>query len=414
MLNFVTPRLQQSIAYRFRLLSRRQFWFSLLLILGLSLSLLARFPEVAAAQAPIASGPGTEIRGVWLTNIDSDVLFSKANLRQALDRLARLNFNTIYPTVWNGGYTLYPSKVAERISGQLVDPMFKDRDMLKEAIEMGHNRKLTVIPWFEFGLMAPAESELVQRHPDWVTMRRDGNSIFHVHGDDNSVWLNPMHPQVQQFLVDLIVEAIQRYDLDGIQLDDHFGMPVEVGYDPYTAQLYQLENPGQALPNNPRDPAWMQWRASKLSELMVRIYSAVRTHKPNCIISLAPNPKDFSYANLLQDWMSWQRLGFIDELIVQVYRDSLDRFTGEIDRPELQAIRSQVPVGIGILTGLRFRNVQTQWIQDQVRLARARQYAGVSFFFYESLGNRDAVYQALFPNPAGRPNVQTFRAQAKA
>ncbi|WP_223278643.1 family 10 glycosylhydrolase [Nostoc sp. 'Peltigera membranacea cyanobiont' 232] len=46
-----------------------------------------------------------EVRGVWLTNVDSQVLFSSQNLKNALSRLNKLNFNTIYPTVWNGGYT---------------------------------------------------------------------------------------------------------------------------------------------------------------------------------------------------------------------------------------------------------------------------------------------------------------------
>ncbi|PSN14024.1 hypothetical protein C7271_22030, partial [filamentous cyanobacterium CCP5] len=58
---------------------------------------------------PPAAPPTTERRGVWLTNIDSQVLFSQDNLVEAVDRLAALNFNTLYPTVWNWGDTLYPS-----------------------------------------------------------------------------------------------------------------------------------------------------------------------------------------------------------------------------------------------------------------------------------------------------------------
>ena len=53
-----------------------------------------------------------EVRGVWLTNVDSDVLFSRDNTTEAIANLAELNFNTLYPTVWNWGYTLYPSAVA--------------------------------------------------------------------------------------------------------------------------------------------------------------------------------------------------------------------------------------------------------------------------------------------------------------
>ena len=46
-----------------------------------------------------------ELRGVWLTNIDSNVLFERDRLSAALERLHQLNFNTVYPTVWNWGYT---------------------------------------------------------------------------------------------------------------------------------------------------------------------------------------------------------------------------------------------------------------------------------------------------------------------
>lgn len=60
---------------------------------------------------------GYELRGVWLTNIDSDVLFQRDHLSTALQRLHELNFNTVYPTVWNWGYTLYPSRVAKGRSG---------------------------------------------------------------------------------------------------------------------------------------------------------------------------------------------------------------------------------------------------------------------------------------------------------
>lgn len=52
---------------------------------------------------PPATAPAKEIRGVWLTNIDSQVLFSRDQLEPGLNRLASLNFNTVYPTVWNWG-----------------------------------------------------------------------------------------------------------------------------------------------------------------------------------------------------------------------------------------------------------------------------------------------------------------------
>ncbi len=72
---------------------------SALLLWGFS-GLMAVISEPAQADAP------TEIRGVWLTNVDSSVLFSDQAVTVTLQQLADRHFNTVYPAVWSWGYTL--------------------------------------------------------------------------------------------------------------------------------------------------------------------------------------------------------------------------------------------------------------------------------------------------------------------
>ncbi|MBD1914037.1 MULTISPECIES: glycoside hydrolase family 10 protein [unclassified Leptolyngbya] len=359
----------------------------------------------AVAQRVPASAP-TELRGVWLTNIDSSVMFSRRNLRNGMQRLARLHFNTVYPTVWNWGYTLYPSPLAEQVIGraQLPDRSLRRRDVLEEAVENGHDMGLAVVPWFEFGLMAPADSELVIRHPDWVTQRRDGSKVI-MEGIYPRVWLNPFHPEVQQFLLGLIGEIVTRYDVDGLQLDDHFGLPAELGYDPYTVNLYRQQHNGRTPPANSQDPEWMRWRANQITSLMQRTFTTIKRVKPNAIVALSPNSQDFSYNHYLQDWSSWERAGYIEELILQVYRDNLTGFTQELNHPAVQQARSHIPVAVGVLAGLRNRLTDQNLLQQQIQAIRDRQYAGVSFFFYETLNGRDNMLQQLFSSPAQRPLV---------
>ena len=163
-----------------------------------------------------------EIRGVWLTNIDSDVLFKAESTENAIADLAKLKFNTLYPTVWNWGHTLYPSKIAELHTGKLVDPTegLQNRDLLQEIVKQGHQQKMTVIPWFEFGFMAPADSNLAKKHPDWLTQKPDGETVWLEGKTHERVWLNPLNPAVQQFITDLVLEIVNQYDIDGIQFDD--------------------------------------------------------------------------------------------------------------------------------------------------------------------------------------------------
>ncbi|MCS6815278.1 MAG: glycoside hydrolase family 10 protein, partial [Cyanobacteria bacterium] len=60
-------------------LRSRWHWLLLSIILLFMLGLLQQ--PMGYSQTSI---PNRELRGVWLTNIDSDVLFSRSNLRRGL------------------------------------------------------------------------------------------------------------------------------------------------------------------------------------------------------------------------------------------------------------------------------------------------------------------------------------------
>ncbi|WP_246198809.1 glycoside hydrolase family 10 protein [Sodalinema gerasimenkoae] len=396
--------------YPYRLASRADVVASLCQVLALDQpQFMALVPSefVAPIEVP-------ELRGVWLTNVDSEVLFSSQNLREGFERLHRLNFNTVYPVVWNWGYTLYPSQVAEPVIGRAVDPEpgLQGRDMLAEAVEYGQELGLRVIPWFEFGFQAPSYSELARRNPEWLTQRADGTQTI-MEGEHERVWLNPFHPEVQEFILDLVLEVVENYDVDGIQFDDHLGLPVEFGYDAYTVELYRREHDGNDPPEDFNDPDWVRWRADKITEFVGRTFEAVKAVKPDVVVSVSPNPQHFAYARYLQDWQRWQELGYIEELVLQVYRSDIEVFIGELNRPEVLAARREIPVGIAVLAGLRNRPTEMPLIEEKVRTIRNQGFAGMSFFFYQSLWDwseespvqREAGLAEFFREAIAAPDV---------
>ncbi len=328
----------------------------------------------------------SEIRGVWLTNVDSDVLFSEKSIKEAIDKLVKLNINTIYPTVLQGGYTLYPSKLAEETFGVSVYPEkgLQNRDMLAEVIKYGHKKGLRVIPWFEFGFMTNNGSELATIHPEWLTNRLDGTTVKK-EGVEERVWLNPFRPEVQNFLLGLVTEVVSNYDVDGIQFDDHFGLPSEFGYDEFTVSLYQKELKGLTPSEDHQETFWVRWRADKLNEFVAKLFHEVKEINNDCLISLSPNPFHFALPAYLQDWFTWERKGYIEEIVLQVYRPEIDRFITELERTEVELAKSHIPVAIGILTGLKNRPTSLNIIESQIEEVRKREFAGISFFFYESI-----------------------------
>lgn len=398
---------------------KRGIIFSLLIILILISTVILPGKIVNSQQIKPGINQGIikkELRGVWLTNIDSNVLFSQRNIQQAVNRLAQLNFNTVYPTVWQENYTLYPSKIMKREIGQEIEPKpgLIGRDPLKELVKESRSKGLAVIPWFEFGFMASANADLVKKHPDWVTKKRDGSTIWK-EGKIDRVWLNPFHPEVQKFILSLVTEIVSNYDINGIQFDDHFGLPVEFGYDDFTRSLYRKEINNKDIPNDFQDIFWVRWRVEKINAFMAEIFSTVKKIKPKCIISVSPNPFPYALPVHLQDWLTWERKGYLEELIVQVYRPDLERFITEIERSEVELAKTHIPVAIGILTGLKNRPTPLSQIEKQVEEVRKRGFGGVSFFFYESLWNmgaetvveRQKAWQKIFPLRVSRPQIGT-------
>ncbi len=353
-----------------------------------------------------------EIRGVWLTNNDFTMFSDRKQLGEALQQLKELNFNTIYPVVWNSGYVMFPSEVAKDAGIQpFVYRGSEGQDIVADIIAQAHQNDLLVMPWFEFGFMAPPTSELTVSHPDWLTQERDGDRTS-ISAAGEVAWLNPFHPEVQKFLTELVLEAVSNYDLDGIQFDDHTSLPKTFGYDRYTLNLYRQETKKDA-PANVNDPNWVKWRANKITAFMAKLNKAVKQRKPNVIFSVSPNYYDFAYKEQLQDWLSWVRQGIVNELIVQVYRSDLDDFLSQISRPEIIEVQNKISTGIGILSGLRNSNIPMSRVYSQVITAQERGL-GISFFYYKSLwgygpesaSDRQKELQYLFRSPAPRLAVR--------
>ncbi|WP_413199476.1 glycoside hydrolase family 10 protein [Nostoc piscinale] len=366
---------------------------------------------VDGLKPAIAQLPRQEIRGVWMTNNDFNVLRDRVKVRDAVKHLQRLNFNTIYPVVWNSGYAMYPSATAQGAGIQpFITRGLEGQDILADLINHAHRQGLLVIPWFEFGFMAPPTSELALNHPEWLTQKRNGSETS-ISAAGEVVWLNPFHPQVQQFITNLVLEVVTQYDADGIQFDDHMSLPHEFGYDKYTVALYTQETKNNP-PANPNDSAWVKWRADKITAFMVRLNQAVKARKPNSIFSVSPNYYDFAYKFHLQDWLAWIRQNIVDELIVQVYRPDFQSFVANIGRSEIQEAQQKIPTGIGIMAGLRNNPVPMPQIKAQVRATQERGL-GVAFFYYESLwdvapetvAERQEGFKRLFPYPVVRAKI---------
>ncbi|MEB3199582.1 MAG: family 10 glycosylhydrolase [Synechococcaceae cyanobacterium] len=335
--------------------------------------------------------------GVWLTNSPSPLYYDPARIESAVQELAASGFNTLYPNVWSRGATFHASQHAP------LEPELQRRaptlDPICRLTRAAQRQNMQVIPWFEYGLMEPADAEVVRQHPDWLLQRADGSTLYAMHGADLKrsplrdlrVWLNPAHPGVRQRFIGLITEIVQRCGVDGIQLDDHFAWPVELGYDPTTVALYRAET-GREPPAAYDDRAWMRWRRQQLTGLLRELRQAMEkvSGPRRTVISLSPGPFRFAYNHWLQDWELWALGGLIDDLVVQNYAYSVKGFARDLDQPALIKARSWgIPVEIGVLAGFGGRTPDMATLARKVQLAAARGH-GIIYFYWEGLWGQHA------------------------
>ena len=152
--------------------------------------------------------------------------------------------------------------------------------------------------------------------PEWAARDKKWSHTYTKNGFE---WMNAIHPEVQQFLLDMVQEVIRSYDVDGIQGDDRLpAMPSEGGYSRYTIELYKEET-GHGVPDNPLAPEFFKM-TDKLSRFAQNLYASVKEHDENLIVSLAPSVYPWSKEQYLQDWPQWLKDGSMDELIPQNYR----------------------------------------------------------------------------------------------
>ena len=358
-------------------------------------------------QAPtVDTAPSTQIRGIWMTNMGASLSYFTMRADEVVANMAKHRLNTLYPCVWSRGYTLHPSRVAQSAGGPLRErltdiPLLPGDDVLKGMIHQGHRQGMRVLPWFEYGLMIPQTSAIAQAHPDWLTKNSSGQTVaalakpnsllprplqnFQLEiAGGNLAWLNPFHPEVQQFLTDLIVEVVKKYPVDGIQLDDHFGLPVAFGYDDYTVELYRSEHAGVAPSEDMNDAEWVAWRANGITQLLAKIAQAVKQVDAEAAISVSPNPPRFAYSKYLQDWRRWVDLGIVDEVVVQVYRNDLTVLENDLYNSGFYDVRSQVPTAIGLYTGPLTQAKSIDQLESEIRTVQAADFGGVAFFSWES------------------------------
>jgi len=379
--------------------------------------LISGITSVASAQ-PVTYKE--EVRGVWVTNVASPMLYNKDQIAQAMDYLAANGINVVFPVVWNKAETQYRSQIMKDIFGIEIEPVFaqQGRDPLAELIVEAHRNGMEVIPWFEYGFAASfgdtLNNRILNKFPHWAS--RDVNG--RIAENNGFFWLNGIHHEVQDFMNSLIHEVIDNYDIDGIQGDDRLpAMTSKAGYDPYTVALYRSEHGGADPSIFQYNNAWLLWRSGKLTSYLGRLYHSVKAKDERLIVSMSPSVYNFSWREYLQDGPQWLDSAYVDMIHPQMYRYTVPGYRdlvqaavgpvpGSIGGYVKPADRHKLSPGIIVRAGNQF--VTPQQVREKVAINREFGINGEVYFFYEGMGAAnsflaDTLAKYFYDEPAILP-----------
>lgn len=372
-------------------------------------SLLAAVVPLALSASAMAQ---SELRAVWVAR---DGLTSRTKIQSTLDQLVAANCNCVCVNVWSRGYTIHPSSVlaAACAATQDPDPAYVGRDPLAEFVFEAHRRGIEVEAWFEYGFMfgwsgwfagANGRGPVLNANPTWVGQDNTGNTQVSDGAGGFFTWASHEHPAVRQFLIDLVVEVVRRYDVDGVQFDRCRYPSTSFGYDATTSAAY-LAATGNNPPTNVANAAWKRWRADRLIDFHQDLYTACKAVRSTVRVTDAPTVMPGAYDTYLQDWPQWVVDGSLDLVYPQVYRTTIAQYTTTLDQQLATLpvpLRSKVAPGIRAISG-----TPTSEVLGMVAANRVRNLPGHVFWYaeglYDDLPSLQANYFQAAVSVPGQP-----------
>ncbi|HZW38115.1 MAG TPA: family 10 glycosylhydrolase [Ignavibacteriaceae bacterium] len=273
--------------------------------------------------------PKSEMRGVWIATVVNydwpsspglSVAQQKQELVDMIERMKLYGFNTIYFQVraeadafYNSNYEPW-SYYLTGTQGVGPNPTY---DPLEFAIEEAHKRGLELHAWFNpyravrtVGAYSISPNHISRTHPEYIITI------------NTFKFLNPGLPEVEDYVLNVIMDVVKRYKIDGVHMDDYFYPypPDQIStQDTATFRLYNrgITNIGD-------------WRRDNVNKLVAEINDSIQVNKPYLKFGMSPFgiwkpgfPPGISgmdaYNTIYCDAINWLQNQSIDYLTPQLY-----------------------------------------------------------------------------------------------
>ncbi len=274
-----------------------------------------------------ADPPKREFRAAWIatvTNLDwpksGPVHLQKQEMIDMLDHLQEIGINVVVFQVRTECDALYDSPYdpwSYWLTGRQGVAPSPYYDPLEFTIKEAHARGMELHAWFNpyrvqrtVGSYTTASNHVSKLHPEWtITI---GTWQF----------LDPGLPAVREYVSDVVMDIVNRYDVDGIHADDYF-----YPYPPN--QITNQDDASYAL-YNPQSLNRGNWRRENVNQLITMVFDSIQIVKPHVKFGMSPFgiwqngvPTGIvgldAYNTIYCDGVAWLERQIVDYITPQLY-----------------------------------------------------------------------------------------------
>ena len=269
-----------------------------------------------------------EFRGAWIQCVNGQFKgigteTMQRTLTYQLNELQKDGCNAIIFQVRPECDALYESDLEPwsyyltGVQGEKPNPYW---DPLQWMIDECHRRGMELHAWinpYRAKTKSPhqnAANHVIVRHPEW-TFDYDGLTL-----------LNPAYKECRDYICDVVKDIVERYDVDGLHIDDYFY--------PYPVAGVEIPDEAQyrAAPNGMKNRD--DWRRYNVNMFIQQVYETIHATKPWVKFGVSPfgiyrNQKSDpngsktnglqNYDQLYADVLLWDANGWMDYCVPQLY-----------------------------------------------------------------------------------------------
>lgn len=362
-------------------------------------------PNLSEADTDSASVQ-KELRGIWISCYDhiSAENKTKEQYRDLTDKMFKrikdCGLNTVFihlrafsDAFYQSDIFPYSSLIAGKEGASLPFDPFEI--MLESAEQYG----ISVHGWINpFRISASTDiSRLSSKNPAKKILD-SGNLDGEICILSNGIYYNPSCTSNHKLIIDGIREIINKYDIDGIHIDDYFYPSTSETVDKKQFAEYKLNAGTLSLDD---------WRRNCVNAFVSSLYSAVKAVNSSLTVSISPAGRlDENYESNYADCELWlSHSGYADLIIPQIYfgfeHETL-AFKPLLDKWSSLARASSVKLACGIAahkcsavdkyagTGSDEWETNSDILSRQVSAIRKNDnYCGFAVFSYQDLNRSD-------------------------